>query len=88
MFGEQPHTARKTFTTRCSMHRPGTTPLPRWMRAFALTCARNMRAVDTNVLVRLIVRDDPEQARQAEAVWVLASVYDVNVTGIDDVSRL
>jgi len=47
-----------------------------------------MRAVDTNVLVRLIVRDDPEQARQAEAVWVLASVYDVNATGIDDVSRL
>lgn len=57
-----------------------------------------MRAVDTNVLVRLIVRDDPEQVRQAEAfvapgawishlvlaeaVWVLASVYDVNATGI------
>jgi predicted nucleic-acid-binding protein len=51
-----------------------------------------MRAVDTNVLVRLIVRDDPEQARiaesftapggwvshlvLAEATWLLDAVYD------------
>ena len=51
-----------------------------------------MRAVDTNVLVRLIVRDDPEQVRiaetfvstgawashlvLAEAMWVLDAVYD------------
>jgi len=51
-----------------------------------------MRAVDTNVLVRLIVRDDPEQVRiaesfvstgawashlvLAEATWVLDAVYD------------
>jgi predicted nucleic-acid-binding protein len=50
-----------------------------------------MRAVDTNVLVRLLVRDDPSQARKADAyvaagawvshlvlaetVWVLDSVY-------------
>ena len=50
-----------------------------------------MRAVDTNVVVRLIVRDDPEQVDRAEAfvaqgawisllvlaetVWVLESVY-------------
>jgi predicted nucleic-acid-binding protein len=50
-----------------------------------------MRAVDTNVLVRLAVRDDPRQVEAAEAfitggawvsqlvllefVWVLASVY-------------
>ena len=50
-----------------------------------------MRAVDTNVLVRLIVRDDERQARAAEkfvsagawvpqialveCVWVLVSVY-------------
>lgn len=50
-----------------------------------------MRAVDTNLLVRLAVRDDPRQVRAAEAfvaegawvsqlvllefVWVLASVY-------------
>lgn len=50
-----------------------------------------MRAVDTNVLVRLITRDDPKQAARAEAfieggawvshlvlvetVWVLKSVY-------------
>jgi predicted nucleic-acid-binding protein len=51
-----------------------------------------MRAVDTNVLVRLVVRDDPEQVRiaesfiapgawashlvLAEAVWVLDAVYE------------
>jgi predicted nucleic-acid-binding protein len=50
-----------------------------------------MRAVDTNVLVRLVARDDPKQAAAAEtfvargawvshlvlveAVWVLTSVY-------------
>jgi predicted nucleic-acid-binding protein len=50
-----------------------------------------MPAVDTNVLVRLIVRDDPRQVRAAEAfvqegawvsllalaetTWVLASAY-------------
>ena len=51
-----------------------------------------MRAIDTNVLVRLITRDDPEQVTAAEtfvaagawvpqlvlaeALWVLESVYD------------
>jgi len=56
-----------------------------------------MRAIDTNVLVRLIVRDDPHQTASAdafvaegawvslivltEAIWVLASVYDVNSAG-------
>src|SRR5262245_29822666 len=51
-----------------------------------------MRAVDTNVLVRLITRDDPKQVAKAEAfteegawvshlalaeaVWVLSAVYD------------
>lgn len=51
-----------------------------------------MRAVDTNVLVRLVVRDDSEQVRSAEsfiapgawvshlvlaeAMWVLDAVYD------------
>ena len=50
-----------------------------------------MRALDTNILVRLIVRDDPDQVARAEAfvesgawvsllvlaetVWVLESVY-------------
>ena len=53
-----------------------------------------MRAVDTNVLVRLVVRDDSEQVDRAEAfvapgawvsllvlaeaVWVLDSVYGLN----------
>jgi predicted nucleic-acid-binding protein len=51
-----------------------------------------MRSVDTNVLVRLVVRDSPEQVRLAEsfiasgawvshlvlaeAMWVLDAVYD------------
>jgi predicted nucleic-acid-binding protein len=51
-----------------------------------------MRAVDTNVLVRLLVRDDPKQVRVAEAftapgawvshlvlaeaMWVLDTVYE------------
>ena len=57
-----------------------------------------MRAIDTNVLVRLIVRDDPEQVRRAEAflapgawishlvlaeaVWVLGSVYNLSASGV------
>jgi len=52
-----------------------------------------MHAVDTNVLVRLVTRDDPRQVRAAEAfvargawvahivlveaIWVLASVYEL-----------
>jgi predicted nucleic-acid-binding protein len=52
-----------------------------------------MRAVDTNVLVRLVTRDDPRQLAAAEtfvargawvpqvvlleALWVLASVYEL-----------
>jgi predicted nucleic-acid-binding protein len=57
-----------------------------------------MRAVDTNVLVRLVTRDDAEQAAVAEAfialgawvshlvlaeaMWVLASVYDLGPSAI------
>lgn len=53
-----------------------------------------MRAVDTNVLVRLLTRDDPVQVQKAEAfisdgawvsglvlaecVWVLDSVYELD----------
>lgn len=53
-----------------------------------------MRALDTNVLVRLIVRDDPDQVARAEAfarsgawipllvlaetVWVLQSAYELD----------
>jgi len=55
-----------------------------------------MKSVDTNVLVRLIVRDDPVQTQSAErfiapgawvshlvlaeTIWVLESVYDRNRT--------
>ena len=57
-----------------------------------------MRAVDTNVLVRLIARDDARQAASAdafirkgawvsmlaltEAVWVLAAVYERKAAGL------
>ena len=57
-----------------------------------------MRAVDTNVLVRLITRDDTKQVTAAdtfvergawvshlavaEATWVLASVYDCDADAI------
>ena len=57
-----------------------------------------MRAVDTNVLVRLVVRDDADQARAAEefiangawvshlvlaeTMWVLDAVYDRSVEQI------
>ena len=57
-----------------------------------------MRAVDTNVLVRLMTRDDPKQVAVAEAfvangawvphlavaeaAWVLASVYDRDADAI------
>ena len=57
-----------------------------------------MRAVDTNVLVRLVTRDDPKQVSAAEsfvargawvshvvlveAVWVLTSVYELEAPAI------
>ena len=57
-----------------------------------------MHAIDTNVLVRLIARDDPKQVAAAEsvaskgawvshlvlmeAVWVLSSVYDIDAEGV------
>ena len=57
-----------------------------------------MRALDSNVLVRLITRDDPAQVATAErfiengawvssvalaeTVWVLESVYDLRPSGI------
>jgi len=57
-----------------------------------------MRAVDTNVLVRLITRDDPRQVAAAEAfvaggawvshvvlaetAWVLAAVYELQTASI------
>jgi predicted nucleic-acid-binding protein len=57
------------------------------------TCEKNMRAVDTNVLVRLITRDNKDQVAVAEAfvrkgawvshlvlaetTWVLSSAYEL-----------
>lgn len=57
-----------------------------------------MRAVDTNVLVRLIARDDPKQTEAAEAfvapgawvpslvlaetVWVLTAVYELEHSAV------
>jgi predicted nucleic-acid-binding protein len=63
-----------------------------------------MRAADTNVLVRLIARDDPKQLEAAEAfvrpgawishlvlaetAWVLSSVYDVRPAQLADAIEL
>src|SRR3989442_5519973 len=57
-----------------------------------------MRAVDTNVLVRLVTRDDPKRVKAAEAfvangawvphlalaeaMWVLEAVYDLGPTAV------
>jgi predicted nucleic-acid-binding protein len=57
-----------------------------------------MRAVDTNILIRLIVRDDPKQVATAEtfiekggwvshlvlveATWVLSSVYEKDARSV------
>jgi predicted nucleic-acid-binding protein len=57
-----------------------------------------MRAVDTNVLVRLVTRDDPKQAERAdrfvasgawvshlvlaETTWVLSAVYELDASAI------
>ena len=57
-----------------------------------------MRAVDTNVLVRILARDDPKQVRAAdefvaagawasllalaETMWVLTTVYERGAAGI------
>jgi predicted nucleic-acid-binding protein len=59
---------------------------------FENTSARDMRAVDTNLVVRLVVRDDPQQVELAEkfisggawvshlvlveTIWVLDAVYE------------
>ena len=64
------------------------------MKEFDPGRGSSMRAIDTNVLVRLIVRDEPAQVEKAEAfvaqgawvsqlvlaetVWVLESVYGLN----------
>ena len=61
------------------------------MTGSGLGCGASMRAIDTNVLVRLIVRDEPAHVGKAEefvaqgawvshvvlaeTVWVLESVY-------------
>ena len=63
-----------------------------------------MRAVDTNILLRLIARDDARQAAAAEAfiregawvsilalaetIWVLASVYQRTVDELADIVRV
>jgi predicted nucleic-acid-binding protein len=57
-----------------------------------------MRAIDPNVLVRLVIGDDPEQVGAAEsfvkagawvsvlalaeAIWVLGSVYELDAAGL------
>ena len=61
------------------------------MRVSRSTCAKNMRAVDTNLLVRVLAKDDAKQEKAAltyiaggvwvsllvlaEVIWVMRSVY-------------
>src|SRR5690242_5336748 len=68
------------------------------MKAYDGMPRGGMRAIDTNVLVRLLVRDDPAQAAAAdrfvesgawisivvlvEAVWVLSAVYELRASQI------
>jgi predicted nucleic-acid-binding protein len=63
-----------------------------------------VHALDTNVLVRLVTRDDPRQVAAAEAfvargawvshvvlveaVWVLVSVYEGGLAKLDGAQRL
>ena len=63
-----------------------------------------MRAVDTNVLVRLVTRDDSEQAERAdhfvaggawvshlvlaETTWVLSAVYELDAARIGTAIRM
>ena len=67
---------------------------PKSKKALAATLVNARRAIDTNVLVRLITRDDLRQAASAdafienaawvsllalaEAIWVLGAVYQLN----------
>src|SRR5262245_6136899 len=67
--------------------------LRRWTRAYGDTSGPAMRVVDTNVLVRLVTRDDAKQVARAEAfvkvgawvshlvlvemAWVLSAVYNL-----------
>jgi predicted nucleic-acid-binding protein len=79
---------RLFFRTGFALHRPYRTS----RKVFDGTSKNGMRAVDTNVLVRLIARDDPRETGKAdsfvergawvshlalaEAAWVLAAVHD------------
>jgi predicted nucleic-acid-binding protein len=86
-------TARRRSTRPCSRRRPSG---ERWRisrKGYGGTCGAAVRAVDTNFLVRLVTRDDPEQTTATEAfvsggawishivlveaMWVLDSAYDL-----------
>lgn len=63
------------------------------MKAFGPELGASMRAVDTNVLVRLIVRDDPAQVESAEAfvaqgAWVSQLVLAETVGVLESVYGL
>ena len=79
----------KRFLAIQRPNKPQTRKIPN--KPFAALFKRNMHAIDTNVLVRLLVRDDAKQAKTAdsyiskgawvshlvlvETVWVLDAVY-------------
>ena len=73
-------------------------------KAFESICERNMRSVDTNVLVRLIVGDDETQLKDteefvapgawvsqlvlAETIWVADSIYGLGAEKIANVVEM
>ena len=95
----QGDTRPRMFTGRYS--RGVSPPGERWtnsQRGFGGTLRSDMRAVETNLLVRLIARDDSKQVAAAEAfvergawvshlalveaTWVLSAVYELDAAGI------
>jgi hypothetical protein len=64
---EQGGTALKRCTVRSSRRAIPHRPRKIRKRRFGSTSVRSMRAVDTNVLVRLLVRDDLNQLKAAES---------------------
>jgi len=89
----------RNFTQPCSLVKdPHHEHFLTSRQAFVTRCGDVMRAVDTNVLVRLITRDDAKQTAAAETfvsrgawvshvvlietVWVLDSVFELEHTRI------
>ena len=65
-FGAPRSTRRATSMPPCSPRRRVGAARPTWTRVFEPPSRPNMRAVDTSVLVRLLVRDDEQQVERTD----------------------